>query len=107
MRRMLLLLTVSAMMAMIAVLPSVASAHTMSVGKAKQVSLLYVKRQVPGAAAYGTGQCIRVSPHGFRCTIAVQDGNGRTCANRVLARYVSARSYRIRVRELGNAVCDS
>jgi len=107
MRRMLLLLTVSAMMVMIAVLPSVASAHTMSVGKAKQAALRYVKQQVPGAAAYGSGQCIRQSAHGLRCTIAVQDGNGRTCANRVLVRYVSPRSYRIRVSELGNAVCDS
>ena len=107
MRRMLLLLTVSAMMVMVAVLPSVASAHVMSVGKAKQYALTYVKRQVPGAAGYGTGQCVRQSYHGFRCSIAVRDGNGRTCANRVLVRYVSARSYRIRVSELGNAVCSS
>jgi hypothetical protein len=102
MRRMLLTLSLAAVLVAV---PTAASAHVMSLGKARQYALQYVKRQVPGAASYGTGQCLRQGPHGWRCTIAVRGQNGVVCANRVLVRYVRASSNRVRVSELGNAVC--
>ncbi len=105
MRRMLVLLTISAM-AVMAAFPAGASAHTMSEAKARQAALQYVKRQVPGATGYNVFNCGKQSAHGWRCSITATAADGRTCGNRVLVRYVSPRSRRIRVRELGNAVCN-